>query len=220
MAIKLKLRGPDGRYVKGDVKHLEGSMTAFGSKVIKQGRAILNSPGTDGYHKRTQSNTLFKDYHYTMKSSSSTITFGFEFGGASDYWQFVDQGVQGVGYSEAKSDGGKKGKRGRTGIARGVGSPFRFKYDYPTLRMREAIKFWISNKPVSLQDSNRDSAAWAIGYSIKRRGLERTMFYSIPVSRAIKTLPKEVLEAFRIDVGTLMHKLPNKIIMEEKMIIK
>ena len=42
MAIKLKLRGPDGKYVKGNVKHLEKSLTKFGSKVIKEGRRILN----------------------------------------------------------------------------------------------------------------------------------------------------------------------------------
>lgn len=42
MAIKLKLRSPDGKYVKGDVKHLEKALTKFGSNVIKEGRKILN----------------------------------------------------------------------------------------------------------------------------------------------------------------------------------
>ena len=199
MAIKLKLRSPDGKFVKGDVKHLEKALTKFGSNVIKEGRKILNQK-----NKRTQENTLFNDYHYKMKSSSSTITFGFEFGGASDYWEFVDQGVIGVG-----------GFTG-SGNARGGNSPFKFKYANPGGAMVNAIKGWIKNKPVSLGDSNINSAAWAIGYSIKRRGLERTMFYSRPVEKALKTLPDELTEAFRLDFSKVIDKLPSKVLIETK----
>jgi len=199
MAVKLKLRSPDGKYVKGDVKHLEKALTKFGSNVIKEGRKILNRK-----KKRTQENTLFNDYHYKMKSSSSTITFGFEFGGADDYWEYIDQGVIGVG--------GFKG----SGNARGGGSSFKFKYANPGGAMVNAIKGWIKNKPVSLGDSNINSAAWGIGYSIKRRGLERTMFYSKPVNKALRTLPSELTEAFRLDVENLVGKLPNTIKIKEE----
>ena len=194
MAVKLKLRGLDGKYVKGNVKHLEKALTKFGSKVIKEGRAILNQK-----KKRTQEGTLFNDYHYTMESTDSTITLGFEFGGANDYWQFVDQGVQGVG--------GFKG----SGSARGAGSDFRFKYANPSGALVNAIRGWITNKPVSLKDGNEIGAAFAIGYSIKRRGLERTMFYSRPVEKALQTLPDDLTEAFRLDFSKLINKLPNKV---------
>jgi len=204
MAIKLKLRSPDGKFVKGDVKHLEKALTKFGSNVIKEGRKILNQK-----NKRTQENTLFNDYHYKMKSSSSTITFGFEFGGAEDYWEFIDQGVVGTG-----SSGGRSKTTGQ--FTRGSGSPFKFKYDNPGGALVNAIKGWVINKPVGLGDSNTNSAAWAIGYSIKRRGLERTMFYTKPVNKALKTLPNELTEAFRLDVEKLVGKLPNKIKIKEE----
>jgi hypothetical protein len=193
MAVKLKLRGLDGKYVKGNVKHLEKAITKFGSKVIKEGRAILNQK-----KKRTQEGTLFNDYHYTMKSTDSTITMGFNFGGADKYWEFVDQGVQGVG--------GFKG----SGSARGTGSQFKFKYANPGGALVNAIRGWIKNKPISLGDSNEIGTAFAIGYSIKRRGLERTMFYSKPVEKALKTLPDELTEAFRLDFEKLVGKLPSK----------
>ena len=199
MAVKLKLRGLDGKYVKGNVNHLEKAITKFGSKVIKEGRAILNQK-----KKRTQEGTLFNDYHYTMESTDSTITLGFEFGGANDYWQFVDQGVQGVG--------GFKG----SGSARGAGSEFKFKYANPGGAMVNAIKGWIKNKPISLNDMNENGAAWAIGYSIKRRGLERTMFYTRPVTKALKTLPDELTEAFRLDFEKLVGKLPKKMVIGTK----
>jgi|TARA_R110002167_G_scaffold119381_1_gene296624 hypothetical protein len=207
MAIKLKLRGPDGKYVKGNVKHLEKSLTKFGSKVIKEGRRILNQK-----KKRTQDNTLFNDYHYKMKSSSSTITFGFEFGGAEDYWEFVDQGVIGTGGAKkGRTAKGEQSARGGTGVARGAGSPFKFKYDNPKGDLVKAIRGWIKNKPVSLGDMNITGLAFAIGYSIKRRGLERTMFYSNPVNKALKKLPDELTEAFRLDVEKLVGRLPSKI---------
>ena len=197
MAVVFRLRGPDGKFVKGDAKNLEKAMTKFGSKVIQGGRAILNKAG-----KRTQENTLFNDFHYTMSSTDSTITMGFDFGGANDYWQFVDQGVRGVG--------GFKG----SGRAMGAGSPFRFKYANPGGAMVNAIRGWIKNKPISLGDSNEIGTAFAIGYSIKRRGLERTMFYTRPVTRALQTLPDELTEAFRLDFSKVMDKLPNQIIIQ------
>jgi len=73
---------------------------------------------------------------------------------------------------------------------------------------------WIKNKPASLGGRNEMSAAWSIGYSIKRRGLERTLFYSKPVEKALETLPNDVLEAFRLDFSKLIDKLPNKTIIK------
>jgi len=194
MAVVFRLRGIDGKYVKGDTKSIEKSMTKFGSNVIQGGRAILQQK-----LKTTQSNTLFNDYHYTMESSKSTITMGFDFGRANHYWEFVDEGVQGVG--------GFKG----SGNARGAGSHFKFKYANPGGKLVNAIKGWMMNKPVSLSNMNENSAAWAIGYSIKRRGLERTMFYSRPAQDELKALPDDLVEAFRLDFSKLIDKLPNKV---------
>ena len=42
MAVVFRLRGPDGKFVKGEAKNLEKAMTTFGSNVVKGGRAILN----------------------------------------------------------------------------------------------------------------------------------------------------------------------------------
>ena len=204
MAVVFRLRGPDGKFVKGEAKNIEKAMSKFGSKVIKGGRAILNKKG-----KRTQENTLFNQFHYTMRSSNSTITMGFDFGDANDYWQFVDEGVEGTG-----SKGGRSKTTGQ--FTRGKGSPFKFKYDNPGGGLVNAIQGWIKNKPISLGDMNENSLAWAIGYSIKRRGLERTMFYSRPMEKALKTLPDELTEAFKLDFSKLIDKLPSKVLIETK----
>lgn len=214
MAVTLRLRGVDGKFIKGNTENLQGAMIKFASKVIGEGREIL-----DQKEKRTSTDTLYNQYHYTLQTSKNNLTIGFEFGSARDYWKFVDEGVRGVGYSDAKSDGGKQGKRGRTGIARGAGSPFAFKYANPGGAMVNAIQEWIKNKPISLRDGNELGAAFAIGYSIKRRGLERTQFYTIPVRKNLITLPDEVKEAFRIDIEKLMAKLPSKMTIDSNKVL-
>ena len=216
MAVVFRLRGFDGKYIKGDVKNVELTLESFGSTVVQEGRKILNQPGVDAHNKRTKKDTLFSQYHYTMQSTKSTIKMGFEFGAASDYWQFVDQGVRGTGKAQkGKTKKGRFGARGGTGLARGVGSPFQFKYDSPGGAMVNAITKWIGNKPISLRDSSINSAAWAIGYSIKRRGLERTMFFTRPIENYFKTVPTNLKEAFKLDFGKLINKLPNKVIIIE-----
>jgi len=202
MAVVFRLRGTDGKFIKGEAKNLEKAMTTFGSNVVKGGRAILNQK-----KKRTQENTLFNQFHYTMSSTDSTISMGFDFGDANDYWQFVDQGVKGTG-----SKGGRSKTTGQ--FTRGAGSPFKFKYDNPGGALVNAIRGWIKNKPISLGNMNEIGLAFAIGYSIKRRGLERTMFYSKPVEKALKTLPDELTEAFRLDFSKLIDKLPSKVLIE------
>ena len=148
MAVVFRLRGPDGKFIKGNAKNIEKAMTKFGSKVIKEGRAILNQKG-----KRTQENTLFNEYHYTMSSTDSTISMGFEFGDADDYWQFVDQGVRGTGGAKkGRTAKGEQSARGGTGVSRGAGSDFKFKYDNPGGALVNAIRGWIKNKPISLMD--------------------------------------------------------------------
>jgi len=210
MAVVFRLRGPDGKFVKGEAKNLEKAMTTFGSNVVKGGRAILNQK-----KKRTQENTLFNQFHYTMSSTDSTITMGFDFGDANDYWQFVDQGVRGTGGAKkGRTAKGEQSARGGTGVARGAGSDFKFKYDNPKGDLVNAIRGWIKNKPISLGDMNETGLAFAIGYTIKRRGLERTMFYSRPVEKALKTLPDELTEAFRLDFSKLIDKLPSKVLIE------
>tara|TARA_R100000808_G_C2122163_1_gene133225 strand:- start:510 stop:1130 length:621 start_codon:yes stop_codon:yes gene_type:complete len=206
MAIQLKLRGPDGKFVKGDVKHLEKAITKFGSNLIKDGRKILHKS-----KKTTQANTLYNEYHYTMKSTSSTISLGLEFGKAESYWQFVDEGVEGTGSAEGRSK--------TTGqFTRGRGSGFKFdkSFDNPKGKLVNALRDWIKNKPIGLGDKSDLSLAYAMGYTIRRRGLERTMFVSRPIEIHSKKLPNEVTEAFLLDLESLVGKLPKEMVIKSE----
>ena len=92
-----------------ELKNTIQAMQKLGGNVVKEGKQILKRK-----KKTTSQNTLYKGFDYLVKGSKTGVELIFEFGGAEDYWDFVDEGVRG--------SGGYKGK----GRARGQGSPFRF----------------------------------------------------------------------------------------------
>ena len=96
-------------------------MQKLGSNVVKEGRSILKKT-------KKANGTLYNDFDYLVTASDSDVTLEFEFGGAEDYWAFVDEGVRGAG--------GFKG----SGKMRGQGSPFKYTTKMPP---REPLINWI-----------------------------------------------------------------------------
>tara|TARA_R110000824_G_scaffold296451_4_gene484722 strand:- start:3153 stop:3707 length:555 start_codon:yes stop_codon:yes gene_type:complete len=166
------------------------AMQKFGSNVVKEGKAILKKK-----KKQTKSNTLYKGFDYLVTADKQSVTLQFEFGGAEDYWDFVDEGVRG--------SGGYKG----SGKMRGQGSPFSFKGKNIA---RGVIAKWISNKPLKLRGadgkfmtktkSNIKSAAFLIGRAIAQRGLTRTQFFSKPFTEQLNKQTDAIVEAFGNDL--------------------
>ena len=168
----------------------------LGSQVVERGKRILKKK-----KKTTKSNTLYKGFDYLVTTSKDNIQLEFVFGGADDYWAFVDQGVRG--------SGGFKG----SGKMRGKGSPFSFKKQNIK---KGVIKKWIANKPLKLRGadgkfiektkSNIDSAAFVIGRAIAQRGLTRTMFFSKPYEDILDRNWDKVLQAYSEDVDAELSK--------------
>ena len=175
-------------------------MQDMGFKVVSKGKRILRKK-----KKRTKNAGLEKGFDYTVTGSKNNVTLKFEFGRASKYWQFVDEGVRGKGgYTPGK--GAKKNKKGGgTGLSRGKGSPFKFKKNKIK---KGVIAKWIKNKPLKLRGTdgkfkaktqkNINSAAFAIGRAIVKRGLERTQFFSKPYKEEIDD--NVIANAFAEDV--------------------
>ena len=176
-------------------------MQMLGNKVVKEGKAILKRK-----KKTTRANTLYNEFDYLVTSNNTSVTLTFDFGKASDYWDFVDEGVRGKGgYTPGK--GAKKGKMGGTGMSRGMGSNFRFRKNNVA---RGVIEKWIANKPLKLRGSdgkflpktkkNIKSAAFLIGRAIVKRGLERTQFFSKPFTEELEKQSDAILDAFGNDL--------------------
>ena len=196
MAIKLQLRNPDGTYTRGSLKNAEKAFTTFGSKVVQGGRKILNEK------QKRASGTLFSDFHYNLKTRGNTLDLGFDFGRASNYWQFVNEGVRGFGGMT------KGGKRGGTGVARGQGSPYKFNYANPGGELVQALK-----RQYGLSTGH----AFGAGYNIKRRGLERTQFFTKPLNEQLKKLDTDILSGFAKDIDKLLNNMPEKLVVITEM---
>lgn len=168
------------------------AMQKLGGNVVKEGKSILKKK-----KKLTKSNTLYNgfDYLVTANSNQESVTLQFEFGGAEDYWDFVDEGVKG--------SGGFKG----SGKMRGQGSPFSFKGKNIA---RGVVRGWIANKPLKLRNAkgqfiqknekNIKSAAFLIGRAIAQRGLTRTQFFSKPFTSELNKQTDAIVEAFGDDL--------------------
>ena len=173
-----------------ELKDTIQAMQKLGGDVVKEGRSILKQK-----KKTTRQNTLYKGFDYLVRGSKTGVELIFEFGGAEDYWDFVDEGVRG--------SGGFKG----SGKMRGQGSPFSFKKKNIA---RGVVEKWIQNKPLRLRGAggkfiqktkaNIKSAAFVIGRAIAQRGLTRTQFFSKPFTQQLNKQTDAILQAFGNDL--------------------
>ena len=193
--MKIQIRSPkDGRWIRGTADKAKKSFRDFGNHIVSEGKSILRQKG------KRASGTLASDFKSKFVTTRSGMELTFDFGGARDYWRFSDQGVRGKG--------GFKGSGG----ARGAGSPYSFKYDNPAGDLVTALESWIRSKSISLKDNmNVTQTAFAMGYSIKRRGLERTLFFTKPYEKLIKKGEEAVARAYAKDVENVIAKIPKVI---------
>tara|TARA_R100000742_G_C4272854_1_gene92200 strand:- start:826 stop:1428 length:603 start_codon:yes stop_codon:yes gene_type:complete len=198
--MDIKIRNPkDGKFTKGPATKTIKAFKNFGDKLVKRGKKILKKD------EKRASGTLINEFKYKFKKQKNYLELTFDFGKASDYWKFIDQGVVGVG--------GYKG----SGNARGRGSKYSFKYDNPGGKLVESLERWISSRSIPLKDGMTiTQTAFAMGYSIKRRGLERTLFFTKPLDDMYKKMQKEVLKAYANDVYNVIDKMPSKIVLGKK----
>ena len=167
------------------------AMQKMGNNVVKEGRGILKKK-----KKTTSRNTLYNDFDYLVTADKSSVTLEFEFGGAEDYWAFVDEGVRGAG--------GFKG----SGKMRGQGSPFKFSTKMPP---RQPLIDWIKNKPIKGRDkSGRFITNKSLGFLIQRaiyqRGLTRTQFFSKPFTQELNKQTDKITEAFADDLELALEQ--------------
>ena len=164
-------------------------MQELGRVVVQDGRQTLKK-----LKKQTKANTLYKDFDYIVGSDSKGVYVEWVFGGASDYWDFVNEGVKG--------SGGFKG----SGKMRGQGSPYSFKKNNIA---RGVVMRWIANKPLKLRNAkgkfieknqaNLKSASFLIGRAIAQRGLTRTLFFDKAFSKQVAKYEDQILQAFADD---------------------
>tara|TARA_R110001583_G_scaffold32169_2_gene110203 strand:- start:125 stop:676 length:552 start_codon:yes stop_codon:yes gene_type:complete len=173
------------------------AMQVLGTNVVTEARSNLQK-----LKKETRANTLYNDMNYVVTADKSGVELEWRFGGASDYWDFVNEGVKG--------SGGFKG----SGKMRGQGSPYSFKKKNIA---KGVVLKWIANKPLKLRNAkgqfkektqaNLKTAAFLIGRAIAQRGLTRTLFFDKAYNKEVAKAENKISEAFADDLLAKLETL-------------
>jgi len=164
---------------------VKNALDDFGKYIVQQSRTNLTKKG------KKDTSSLYKSIDYDLKVSKNSfeLTFLME-----DYGKFVDKGVKGVSSS-----------------AKAPTSPFKF--GSGTGRsggLTNGIKGWTKRKRIQFKDRNSgkflsyESTAFLIIRSIYQKGLETTNFFERPFELAFKRLPDNVVEAYGLEVDSLL----------------
>jgi hypothetical protein len=199
MGVKLYIRDAKGRFIKGDMTEAEKEIDLFGSRIIRDGRNILTS------FKKSSVGNLYRDYKFNVTYFKNRADLSLSFGQAIFYWRFVNEGVRGAGYPRRKPKSKRKNKQG---LARGMGSPFKFSLKQPPLR---PILEWVQKK--GLRAKSQKGLAFYIASEIKAKGLPRTQFVTRPIKNNFKKVPDKIIKGLAMDLERLLKKLPDP--MEE-----
>ena len=177
------------------LKNVNDELNRFAKYVISQSRANL----TRG--KKNSSNKLYNSLDSNVKVSKNSfeITFLME-----EYGVFQDKGVKGTksNYLENKnSPFSYKSKGGKNGL-KGMPPPKAF----DKWIVRKGLK-GIRNKKG--QFISRKSLQFMIARSVFEKGIKASMFFTKPFEKAFKNLPKELIDAYRLDVEQLIKTTVN-----------
>lgn len=162
----------------------EESLNKFAKYVVKQSRSNLTRQG------KRAGNSLYDSIGYNLMISKNSFSLEFEM---EEYGDFVDRGVSGT----------------KNKISGAAGQ---FKYDKPSKKHVDELVKWVNRKRLRLRGEDgkfktggQRSLAYAIGYSIKRKGIKPSLFFTKPFEQAFKNLPKELEEAYALDVEDFIN---------------
>jgi hypothetical protein len=79
-----------------------------------------------------------------------------------------------------------------------------------------AIEKWVSQRKIQFRDNrgrfeSYNSTAWTIAKSIKKRGIPASNFYSRPFKLGFNRLPREVTQAYALDVEDFLEHSINEL---------
>ena len=163
----------------------------IGKEVRRRARISLKARG------KVVTGKLYNSIRYEQGVSrdEKSLNLRFSFPGA-DYWQYVDEGVQGA-MSSAKAPR----------------SPFRFgSGSGPSGGLRPAIDKWVVKKGIAPrsaggQFASRKSMVYAISRSIYQTGIRPSYFFTNAYDRTLKKHNAKLEKAVGDDIGNAIKTL-------------
>ena len=168
------------------LKETQEALNKFAKYVIQQSRTNL----TKG--KKNASKELYNslDSNIVVSKNSFQLEFLME-----QYGIFQDKGVRGAGgVRKTTSKYNKRNNKGKIWKQKGGNSPFSFKEDRkPSVKH---FKEWSKRKGLS---------AYAVRDAVFSQGIAPSMFFTKPFEKAFKNLPKDIVQAYALDVEKLLE---------------
>ena len=177
------------------LNNVREELNRFAKYVVSQSRANL----TRG--KKNSSKELYNSLDYDINVSKNSFELSFLM---EEYGVFQDKGVKGTksNYLENKdSPFSYKSKGGKRGL-KGMPPPKAF----DKWIVKKGLK-GIRNKKG--QFISRKSLQFMIARSVFEKGIKASMFFTKPFEKAFKNLPKELVDAYRLDVEQLIKTTVN-----------
>jgi len=162
--------------------HLIDAMNAFGDQVVSDAKQNLKDK------KKVDTGKLEKSVvNNGVKFHKNSMTLNI---GMSDYGAFIDKGVRGVGGVRKMTSTFKRtNNKGKLWKQNGGDSPYSFKEG-----KKPSVKHFVE------WSNNRGLSPFAVRESVYHQGLKPTYFLRDAVADNIKLAPKEIAEAFALDV--------------------
>lgn len=164
---------------------VQEELDKFKAYVIQQSRSNLTKQG----HNNTRG--LYQSIKGEAKEMKNSFSLNFSM---EEYGAYLDKGVQ-----------------GKNSKAKAPESPFRFGSGTGKKGgLTAAIEKWVSQRKFQFKDKqgkfmSYKSTAWIITKSIYSKGTKPTLFFTKPFERAFERLPKQLIEAYGLDVTGLME---------------
>ena len=164
--------------------NLDKALSLFSNYVVDKSKANLNRL------KKNASGNLNKSIKGYYKVSKNSFQLSFEM---EDYGTFQDLGVKGS--KSSKKAPNSPYKMGTGSAPKGI--------------FKTAINAWVVRKGIAPRDAqgkfiDRKQLNYRIRKSIYETGLKTTNFFTEPFETAFKRLPDEVVEAYGLDIESLL----------------
>ena len=185
--ISLKLI-VQGEVIYLHLNNLRKILNKTGKRVVANARKVLKQ------QKKVVTGTLSKSLFYTIEGTDEGIELLFE--GHAPYWDFVEQGVQGLLSNKKAPD-----------------SPYRFGSGNfeGSGTLRGGIDRWVIQKPIKgVRDAKgrftpRKQMVSAISSKIYNYGIEPSNFYTIALDQGYKKSTRLIARAIGMDVGDFVE---------------
>lgn len=186
------------------LKETQEALNKFAKYVIQQSRSNLTKS------KKADTKQLYNQLGYDVEVMPNSFVLSFKM---PEYGLFVDKGVRGKDPSKVSKNARIKGQQAPN-------SPYRFgsgNYKGTWGKFTDSIERWAKRKNIRLRDEkgrftrgDYKTIAQIIAGNIYNRGIKPSLFFTTPFEKAFKNLPKELIEAYALDVQDFLKYTLNE----------